>query len=181
MINLSQEVFNSSNSVLERLQILRMPDVFLAQDMRDYRENINNIIQLHYRKFYARGCVGERAFISVHNVAIEPYCVNGILKQNWFLVHDDTAEDLMYWFNNDSRTRQDLFPTKHSFEEIREESNKAVWVHEIFFRYLIGYDLGNIVEVNKSKPIIKKAPAKESLLEKIRGSISQTLEPQPAY
>ena len=81
-----------------------------------------------------------------------------------FIVHDDTGQDLMYWFE-----RGRLLQASHSYEEVQKEQGlkREDWVHDILVRYLIKYKLPTIIDVRKYK-FSNKEPEKQSIVEKIR-------------
>ena len=120
------------------------PDIYLAENMGDYRENAPKIKIPFIQKIISI----PRIYISINNVCIERLKVKDYIVPNYFKVHDDTGEDIMIWDKGNP-----LFSALHSFEEVQEKQflKDKDWIQELFFRYYLNYDFPSIVEVNKYK------------------------------
>lgn len=167
MINISDIIRQQpETSFLRKIRSLRDPDIYFAENIRDYRENAPNLEFPWYKRdilFYS-DC-DDRAYISIMNVELNKLKINNFEIPNWFIIHDETYTEVVYWNAN-----SDLIPTLHSFEELQEKQGlkDGDYVYDIFLRYLIKKDFTSIVEVRKYN-FSNKKPEKESIIERVRG------------
>src|SRR3989344_1463356 len=117
MINLSEIIRQQpETSFLRKLRSLRDPDIYLAENIRDYRENAPN---LNF-PWYKRGVpfvkdLDERVYISIMNVRLNKLKDGRIEIPKCFVIYDNTGHDIVYW-DSDNK----YFPTLYSFEELEQ-------------------------------------------------------------
>ena len=160
MLNLSKLARESSNySLMTKIKLHRNQDVYLAENLRDYKKNAPTFEVPWYKTFPILDGSVDRAGIILQNVGLRKSS-----HENWFLLHDDSGSDLVYW-NADNP----YFRAAISFEEAQEQQalKEDDWVYDVFLNYLIPDDLPNIVEVTKYK-FSNKKPEKNSLAETIK-------------
>lgn len=158
MINISEIIRQQpETSFLRKLRSLRGPDIYLAENIMDYRENAPNLEFPWYKResiFYHADFM-ERAYISIMNVGLNKLRINNIEIPDLFVIHDETYTDIVYWSNS--------IP----FEEVQglKDGN---YIYNILLRYLIKKNLPSIVEVRKYNFSNRKLE-KESIMERVRG------------
>ena len=167
MINLSQLARQSNEiSLFEKIKSLRRLEIYLAENIRDYHENAPKLkFPWYKRDILFRMDYDDRAYISIMNVKLETLKEKGEIEiPNWFLIHDDTGKDVVYW-----DSEGDLLPASHSFVEAQEEQclRDGDWIYDILLRYLIKKDLPSIIEVRKYN-FSRKKPEKDSLLDRVK-------------
>ena len=177
MLNLSQLARESSNyPLLNKIQNIIDPDIYLAENIADYKENAPNFEFPWYKRF---PLTEDRVYIIFQNIGIKTLeDEERIIIPNWFVLHDDSGQELVYW-NSDSK----LFPARASFEEIQETQGlkEEDWVYDVFIRYLIKSNFPSIAEVRKYNFSDKK-PERDTLAERIK-SFFPEFEPslQPSF
>ena len=180
MINLS-ELGRSSLVVpiWKKTQSLRDPDIYLAENIADYKENGPNLVFPWYKRFPSSDNFMDRAFISLMGVGIDKLRdKSGIEISNWFIVHDESGAEVMYWGG-----RNDVLPTIQTYAEAQEEQRlcDGDFVYDIFFRYLINHNLPNIIELRKFQPSNRQTEG-ESLTDRIRIFFPDYIPiPQPTH
>ena len=168
MLNLSQLARESGKlSFFKKIKSLRDPDICLAEDVNDYLENAPNMKFPIYKKDLC--CCDDRVYISIMDIKLETLKRNGYRIPNWFVVSDESGADVVYWCSDSIG-----FPALHSFEKLQEEQGlmDGDWVYDILLKYLIDYNLSNIVEVRKYN-FSRKEYEQSSLLDKIRGLLPE--------
>ena len=166
MINISEIIRQQpETSFFKKLRSLRDPDIYLAENIRDYRENAPNL----EFPWYKRGVPfvkdsDERVYISIMDVGLSKLKINNIKIPDWFVIHDETYAEVVYWNINSN-----LIPTLHSFEELQEKQGlkDGDYIYDILLRYLIKKDFPSIVEVRKYN-FSNRKPEKESIMERVR-------------
>ena len=172
MINLTEFALKSSEfSLLYKINSLRDPDFYLAENMRDFKTNAPYINFPWYKGFpVLEGFDPKewRAYIAVHNVGIEFLEEDDFSKK--FLVHDSTDRAVMCWHNK----KGFLQPYK-TFEELQEEQGlkHKDWVYEVLFLYYITERVSIIGNVKKCKPLIRIK--EESLVDRVSNLTPQLL------
>jgi len=147
MINLSQLARESPNyPLLKKFKSIFIPDTYLANNVLDYQENAPKLEFPAYKRFPITDKYMDRAYIIINNVGLKRYSLSDITLPNWFIVHDDSSEEVVYWNENDK-----LFPTKTSFEQLQKNEGLKDddFVSEVFLEYLIHNSMSSIVDVNK--------------------------------
>lgn len=164
MINISELGRQSPRwSWWQKLDSLQTPDIYLAENVADYLEDAPHIRWPRHKQFFCSP--SPRAYIILHNVGLSvPEKLRELQDTHWFIMHDKTGRDLMYW-----DPEHPLCAAEHSYEEAREEQGLTEddWVYEVFFRYFINYGFRHIVEVKKSH-FSRRRHATDSLRERIR-------------
>ena len=121
-------IFNGIYLYKNPIKQLVGPDLYIASDMMDYRENAPNIKLSFHKRSYNKHIKKQRydsILISIEDVFIE----RDKYDKNLFHVSDDTGRHEMIWKKESS---------KHTFEEaqrkqlLREKDN----VDEIIFKYI---------------------------------------------
>ncbi len=175
MLNLSQLARESPNvSFVRKIRSFRDPNIYLAENLADYQQNAPILDFPRYKRFLSQDKFMDRAYIIFQNVGLKKLSHKRIEILNWFVLHDDSGQELVYW-NAD----HELFPTLASFDEVQEKQGlkEDDWVYDVFIRYLIPSNLPSVVEVNKYK-FSNRKPEKDSLAEIIKDKIGELL-PQP--
>jgi len=165
MINLSQFARESTEySIWKKMRSLRRPDIYLAENIKDYRENAPNIDFPWYKKSSPHLDFMEEAYISILNVGINKLLLEGLEIPDWFVIHDESGSDVVYW-----NKKNYLTPALLSFEDAQENQGlrDGDHVYDIFLRYMIKKDFTSIVEVNKYKFSNKKRN-RESAIERVK-------------
>jgi hypothetical protein len=147
MINLSQLARESPDyPLLRKIKSALKPDIYLADDVLDYQENAPKLEFPAYKRFPFASKFMDRAYIIINNVGIKKYSYNQVTLPDWFIIHDDSAQEVAYWNANDK-----LFPTITSFEQLQESQGLKDddYVSEVFLEFLIQNHMSSIVEVNK--------------------------------
>ena len=166
MINLSEIIRQQpETSFLRKLRSLRDPDIYLAENIRDYRENAPNLEFPWYKRSvpFVKD-LDERVYISIMDVRLNKLKINNFEIPNYFVIHDETYAEVVYWNINSN-----LIPTLHSFEELQEKQGlkDGDYIYDILLRYLIKKDFPSIVEVRKYN-FSNRKPEKESIMERVR-------------
>jgi len=178
MLNLSQLARESHNySKLEIIQSSLYPDIYLAQNLVDYQSNSREL-KFPWYKSIIPNMLEDRAYIIFQNVGLKILVHEQVKFPNWFILHDDSGEELIYWNAN-----HELFPATNSFRKAQQQSGlkNDDWVYDVFVRYLISKDLPSIVDVRKYK-FSDKQPEKDSLVKRIRNFFPEFRpELQPAF
>lgn len=179
MLNLSQLARESPNySIVRRIRSIRDPDIYLAENLADYQHNAQSLEFPWYKRFPFPDKFMDRAYIIFQNVGLKKLNYEEIEIPNWFILHDYSGQELIYW-NADNES----FPTVASFEEVQKQQGLKDddWVYDVFVRYLIPSNLPSVVEVNRYK-FSNRKPEIDSLAERIR-SFFPEFEPewQPAF
>jgi hypothetical protein len=160
-------------SLKEKIDLLRTPIIYTAENIADYLDNTPNICFPWYRGFPALDLIFGGEYISsasiyLHDVKIE--LVESIPKDNvsTFLLHDDTGSMAILWGHKDFW----YFGPEKTFEETQQEQGLEAkdWVYRVFFAHVKGKcPVRFIGHVKKDKfTRRKKNEEKESLMEKIR-------------
>lgn len=169
-------------SLREKIELIKEPDLYVAENIRDYLDSIKSLKFPWYKRFPAIDLIYGGEWISyvdirIYNVGIE--FVKNIPEQNMykFVLHDATASMAVLWQYKGER----YFGPGQSFEECQQEEkleNKD-WAYEVVFAHVKGH-VRFIDYVRKGKPRIKKEiTEKEPLIEKIRRLLPSP-EPIPA-
>lgn len=179
MLNLSQLARESPEyPQLRKIRSIRDPDIYLAENLADYQENAQSLEFPWYKRFPFPDKFMDKAYIIFQNIGLKKLDHEGMEIPNWFVLHDDSGQELIYWNAN-----HELFPTTASFDEVQAEQGlkENDWVYDVFVRYLIPSNLPSVVEVNRYK-FSNRKPEKDSLTERI-GSLFPEFEPewQPAF
>jgi len=160
MINLSELAIKSPEvSLFRKFSLMRDPYIYLAENIRDYKENISKIEFPWYKR---KGFMlnSSRAYISIDNVRIDKSN-----KHNFFEISDSTGEDIMYWGD-------EFFSQIYSFEEAQKQQGLKLGdkIHNIYFIHIIDHELPLIIEVQKypqDKPPKNNYPRKKSIKERL--------------
>jgi hypothetical protein len=181
MINLSQLARESPNYPLFRkIKSVRNPDVYLADNVLDYQENAPRIVFPSYKRFPYTDKFMDRAHIILHNVGLKRYSCNNNTLANWFIIHDDSSQEVAYWNAED-----ELFPTRASFENLQDSQGLEAndWVYEVDIEYLIQNGMTSIVEVNKYASNDSSKKEKRNYLSEIINGLLPEFNPglRPAY
>ncbi len=174
MINLSQYARQSpQTSISEKICLLKGSDIYLAENIADYKEHAPKIKLPLYQKIqywtqYKNRLHYDAGIILMH-IGIEM-----TVLPNIFRIHDSSGEDIMYW-NKDN----EYFGAMHSYEEARQNLKDNNWAADILVRYLIESDLPTIIEMKRYK-FSNKKPDKNTLAERIRELFSDSV-PVPCF
>ena len=156
-------------------QAFRGPELYLAEDMADFNENVSRLPYPWYKWFPYEDRQIYRAYITIYNIGLRSfYGMEKEAERHHFLVHDATGDAVMNW-----EPGREIFRPRNTFDEVhlQEGLTDDDWVFNIFLVYLIHEQLSYICEVQKVHPI-QKQEEKISLLEQARDFIS---EPVPAF
>lgn len=163
MLNLSQLARESPNyPLMWKIRSFRDPNRYLAENLADYQQNALKLEFPWYKRFSFPHM--DRAYIIFQNIGLKKLSHKGHEIPNWFALHDDSGQELVYW-----DTDHELFPALASFDEMQAEQGlkEDNWVYDVLVRYLIKHNLPSIVEVNRFNSSSRK-PKKDSLAERIR-------------
>lgn len=121
---------------------MRSPEVFLADNIADYKESVHN---LNF-PWYKSGQHMERAYVLLHNIRIDVLRRNNKIVPDFFTISDGSGEDVMYW-----NPVTEIGKAIHSFEQCREEQElePGDWIYSLFIRYFLRGDFSTIIELNK--------------------------------
>jgi hypothetical protein len=174
VINLSEIGRNELYSPLETLLSLRDPDLYIAEDIADFRKNAPKLPYPWYKKFPFEDRQIHRAYIIVRNVGIRSfYDMKKEEAREHFIVHDATEQAVMNW------GERIYFPPLHTFDEAHKQDGLSDndWVYDVLFIYLITVKTPLIIQVRKFNfSRIKRG--KTTLLDKVRQKIPE-LVPAP--
>jgi len=183
MLNLSEEARKSpTHPFWRKINHFRDPDIYLAEDVKDFVDNGKNLPYPWYKKPVPHIIFSylKRAYIIFQNVGIRTVEAELGIKDsgsNHFLVHDDSGVVVMYW----GFEGQLDVGSRQSYEKAQDEQGlkKDDWVYDIFVRYIIKANLPTIVEVRKYR-FSNPKPEKAKLLQRVREFLPTKLSiPQP--
>ena len=98
MINLSAIGRSSLYSTPEILRSLRGPDIYIAENMADFKKNAPNLPYPWYKQFSFEDRQTHRARILIYDVGIRSfYSMKKEKTRENFLVHDTTEQAAMNW------------------------------------------------------------------------------------
>ena len=156
-------------------QVLREPELYLAEDMADFNKNAPCLPYPWYKWFPYEDKQIHRSYITIYDVGLRSFY--GMEKEDeryHFLVHDATGDAVMNW-----DPERNIFPPGNTFDEVHTQEGLTDddWVFNIFLVYLIHERLSYISEVQKIRSR-RTRKEKASLLKQVRGFIP---EPAPAF
>ena len=152
MLNLSQLLRESQEiSFFKKIISLRDPDIYLAENLKDYQENYKSVEFPWYKRFPFPKFISnddDRIYILFKGIGLEkPVRKDIIIPPYWFILHDDSGQELVYW-NKDSG----LFPAAVSFEEMQEQGFKDnEWI-EALVRCQLKSGFLSIADIRKPSP-----------------------------
>ncbi|MBW2998480.1 hypothetical protein KY321_02980 [Candidatus Woesearchaeota archaeon] len=175
MINISEY---TRNTLFKKIRSLRDPYIYLAENVSDYQDNLEQITLPWYKRFSLDPKLLPRAYILFQNIGLKKLNCKGKEVPNWFILHDGTGKELFYW-NKDHY----LFSSKCSFNDLKIEQGlkEDDWVYDILVRHYIRGDMASITEIRKFNSSSHK-PDEVSLQDRIKAFFPDLeLEPQFSY
>lgn len=149
MLNLSQLARESSDYPLfRRIRGILDNDIYLAKNVKDYWQNAPSLKFPSYKRFPFLDNSMDRAYILFQNVGLKKLKHGMDESSNWFVLHDDSGQEIVYW---------------NAEEDIKYDD----WVCDVFVKYYRSFNLSGIVRVNKYC-FLNKESKRSSLHEKIR-------------
>jgi len=171
MINLSETARENPNyPLLYKIKYFRYPDVYLAESVKDFKENAPCIKLPLYKRCFDRAF--DHVLITLVNVGIERKFFN------WFAIHDLTGKEIMFLENQDH-----FLGTPYSYEKVKENQGlkEKDWVYDVAFRYFFKNDLPTIIQVNKYK-FSNRKPEKDSVADMVKNFLpGYTPLPVPSF
>ena len=184
MINLSQLAReNGTYSLMEKIQLLFDYDIYLAENIRDYKKSAYYIKTPWYKTTDTSLSVFG---VIIRNVGIDLVEEDLNKKLRRFIVHDATDRDLMLWYGKNGE-----FGVYKTFEQVQKEQGlrQKDWVYQVnikhismshentpFNRY---YRSLAIIEDVKKHNYTRIISEKESLLDRLKGFLPQiNIQPQ---
>lgn len=123
------------------------PEVFLAENLRDYLENSSHLHPPLYKRhpFTVGNYYG---IVLIHNVGIDGVFLNDILVEDAVNVHDSSGSKLILWTPPGT-----LLPACYSYKEAREKLGLQIkdWVYGLSLRHLYERNWPFIFSVDNNK------------------------------
>jgi len=181
MLNVSEKIRTSSSGVPLKIwsgEFVK-PELYMAEDIKDYQENGSLIVPPWFKKIPATSA-SCYALIAFHNVGID-----GILNrkgemviENFVKVHDGSGSAVMCW----NRPEELLHSHKSYFQ--RSEDNELLlqdWVYRLVIAHSYYGGVPFVSEIKRRK-FSRTRKEKSSLMDRINSLIPDVSPvPQPSY
>lgn len=154
-------------SILEKMKNLGIPDFYIANDVRDFIQDRDEITVSWYKNLPFFDNNMSRAYVMFSNIGIEKLDDQGIFK-----IHDATGQIAAFW----KETKEDLYSPTQTFNEMQNQQALLDddWVANILGLYFLKEDFIRIIEVHKYN---RKQKSRKSLLDKLYPSFVPNLKP----
>jgi len=179
MLNLSKLARNSAEFPLKvRAREFVDPEIYLAEDIKDYRENKSLIVPPWFKK-NPFSSAGLYALIAFHNVGIDGILNGrGGLVKDLVKVHDGSGSTVMCW-----NEPGEMFASHKSYFQRLEDGELLLqdWVYGLTIVHSYHKGLPFVSEIEKSK-FTRTKRKKSSLMDRINSLFPDLVPaPQPSY
>lgn len=168
MLNLSEIVKkDSSTPFINKINLYLLPDIYLSENMKDFQDEDFSKTRI---PLYNKLTLNNKAYIIFQDIGLDK------LKDNWFILHDSSGENLAYWGDNKNL----VYSSLTSFDEVKASQGlkEEDWVYEILAKYFISEDFLTIMKVDKYP--YSRINKKDSIFDKINNIIPKPVM-QPVF